>query len=104
MTQSNLDGPVERHHFAFAATLHLRSQHDMRSLRLLLFPSVALFIAACGNPRNEQAVAQALNDAANEIGGLKSDIAQLQTDLDSLRTVVARQDSTITRIVAGIPR
>ena len=76
----------------------------MRSLHLLLFPSVAFCIAACGNPRNEQAVAQALNDAANEIGGLKSDIAQLQTDLDSLRTVVARQDSTITRIVAGIPR
>jgi septal ring factor EnvC (AmiA/AmiB activator) len=104
MTQSNLDGPVERHHFVFAATLHLRSQHDMRALRLLLFPSVALFIAACANPRSEAAVANALNDAANEIGGLKNDIAQLQTDLDSLRNVVARQDSTITRIVAGMPR
>lgn len=76
----------------------------MRALRLFLFPSVALLIAACGNPRSEAAVANALNDAANEIGGLKNDIAQLQTDLDSLRNVVARQDSTITRIVAGIPR
>lgn len=76
----------------------------MRPLRLLLFSSAALFGGSCGNPRAEAAVAQALNDAANEIGGLKSDIAQLQTDLDSLRTVVARQDSTITRIVAGIPR
>ena len=76
----------------------------MRSLRLFLVSSVALFSASCGNPRSEAAVAQALNDAANEIGGLKNDIAQLQTDLDSLRNVVARQDSTITRIVAGIPR
>ena len=75
----------------------------MRALRLLLFPSVALLIAACGNPRSEAAVANALNDAANEIGGLKNDIAQLQTDFDSLRNVVARQDSTITRIVAGMP-
>ncbi|HMA24962.1 MAG TPA: hypothetical protein VKP00_13230 [Gemmatimonadaceae bacterium] len=47
------------------------------------------------------ATAQALNDAANEIGGLKSDVAQLQTDLDSLRSVVARQDSVINRIVAA---
>ena len=76
----------------------------MRPLRLLLVSSAALFSASCGNPRSEAAVAQALNDAANEIGGLKNDIAQLQTDLDSLRNVVARQDSTITRIVAGIPR
>jgi len=76
----------------------------MRPLRLLLVSSAALFSAACGNPRSEAAVAQALNDAANEIGGLKNDIAQLQTDLDSLRNVVARQDSTITRIVAGLPR
>ncbi len=76
----------------------------MRAPRLLLFLSVALFTSACGNPRSEAAVANALNDAANEIGGLKNDIAQLQTDLDSLRTVVARQDSTITRIVAGLPR
>jgi uncharacterized protein YceH (UPF0502 family) len=104
MKESNLDAPAERHHFALAVTLHPRSRHDMRPLRLLLVSSAALFSAACGNPRSEAAVAQALNDAANEIGGLKSDIAQLQTDLDSLRNVVARQDSTITRIVAGIPR
>lgn len=51
-------------------------------------------------------MAQALNDAANEIGGLKSDIAQLQTDLDSLRQVVAKQDTLIGRIaeVNHIPR
>jgi hypothetical protein len=31
-------------------------------------------------------------------------VAQLQTDLDSLRTVVAKQDSVITRIVATMPK
>jgi len=76
----------------------------MRPLRLLLSFSALLVTTACGNPRAEAAVAQALNDAANEIGGLKSDVAQLQTDLDSLRQVVARQDSAITRIVAGLPK
>jgi septal ring factor EnvC (AmiA/AmiB activator) len=60
-----------------------------------------LCTASCTNPRAEAATAQALNDAANEIGGLKNDVAQLQTDLDSLRTVVAKQDSAISRLVAA---
>jgi outer membrane murein-binding lipoprotein Lpp len=76
----------------------------MRTLCLLAMVLSTVLVAACTNPRAEAAVAQALNDAANEIGGLKNDIAQLQTDVDSLRQVVARQDSAITRIVAGMPK
>jgi outer membrane murein-binding lipoprotein Lpp len=76
----------------------------MRPLRLLIVSSAILAGTACENPRAQAAVAQALNDAANEIGGLKNDVAQLQSDVDSLRQVVARQDSAITRIVAGLPR
>ena len=76
----------------------------MRTLRLLALVLSTALVAACTNPRAEAAVAQALNDAANEIGGLKNDIAQLQTDVDSLRQVVARQDSAIARIVAGMPK
>ena len=79
-------------------------RYSMRPLRLFIISSATVVCAACGNPRSEAAVAQALNDAANEIGGLKNDIAQLQTDVDSLRQIVARQDSTITRIVAGLPK
>jgi hypothetical protein len=105
MTQWNLDVRIERHHFALAAiTSPFDPWPTMRPLRLLVFFSAILVTTACGNPRAEAAVAQALNDAANEIGGLKNDIAQLQTDVDSLRHVVARQDSTITRIVAGMPK
>jgi len=74
----------------------------MRILRTLLVGSVAL-CAGCGNPRAEAATAQALNDAANEISGLKNDIGQLQTDLDSLRGVVAKQDSAIVAIKAALP-
>lgn len=103
MTQTNLDALLERHHFAFAAIIHLRSHDTMRSPRLFLFSSVALLSAACGNPRSEAAVAQALNDAANEIGGLKNDVSQLQLQIDSLRAIVAKQDTTITKLVAGMP-
>jgi peptidoglycan hydrolase CwlO-like protein len=73
----------------------------MRSMRRLLALVVLLDSASCTNPRAEAATAQALNDAANEISGLKNDVAQLQTDLDSLRSVVAKQDSVLTRIVAA---
>ena len=77
----------------------------MRAMRLLLIAAVA-FAAACVNPRTEATVAQALTDAANEIGGLKSDIAQLQTDLDSLRQVVAKQDTLLGRLaeINHVPR
>ena len=67
---------------------------------------VAAFLAALslaflsGGERAEAGVAQALNDAANEIGGLKNDVAQLQTQLDSLHQIVMKQDSTIARIAA----
>lgn len=76
----------------------------MRSMRRLLLIAVVLNTASCANPRAEAATAQALNDAANEIGGLKNDVAQLQTDLDSLRSVVARQDSVLNRLVAATGR
>lgn len=76
----------------------------MRSMCRLLAISAILGTASCTNPRAEAATAQALNDAANEISGLKNDVAQLQTDLDSLRSVVARQDSVLTRIVAANPK
>ncbi len=55
-------------------------------------------LAGCGNPRTEAATAQALNDAANEIGGLKNDLSDLQAQLDSLRAAVAKQDTVIARI------
>jgi outer membrane murein-binding lipoprotein Lpp len=69
-----------------------------------LFAAVA--VAGCTNPRTEANVASAINDAANEISGLKNDIALLQSQVDSLHTAVAKQDSLITRILAvsNIPR
>jgi hypothetical protein len=76
----------------------------MRSLRpAALFGAMILsiltaFSTSCANPRTEANVAQALNDAATEMSGLKNDIADLQSQVDSLRTLVAKQDSTISRI------
>lgn len=74
--------------------------------RLLCLAALAVAVASCANPRTEANVAMALNDAANEISGLKNEVAQLQTDMDSLRVIVMKQDSLINRIAAvnNIPR
>ena len=79
------------------------------ALRLAAFCLGALGLAAasaCVNPRTQAATAQALDDAASEIDGLKGDVAQVQADLDSLRQVVAHQDTVINRLAAlnNVPR
>jgi hypothetical protein len=78
----------------------------MRIRRLVFLSAIAAAAASCANPRTEANVAQALNDAANEIGGLKSDVSQLQSDLDSLRRVVAKQDTLLGRLaeINHVPR
>jgi septal ring factor EnvC (AmiA/AmiB activator) len=78
----------------------MRTLRRRRRRALLAALFTAASVAACGNPRTEANVAQALNDAAMEISGLKNDIALLSTEIDSLRQVVAKQDSTIARIAA----
>jgi peptidoglycan hydrolase CwlO-like protein len=70
-------------------------------MRLFLLALAIVSLAACSNPRTEANVAQALSDAANEINGLKNDVAQLQTQIDSLHQIVMKQDSTIARIAAA---
>jgi peptidoglycan hydrolase CwlO-like protein len=74
--------------------------------RLCLAAAIITATASCTSPRAEANMATALNDAANEISGLKNDVAQLQTQIDSLHTMVMQQDSLINRIAAvnNIPR
>lgn len=74
--------------------------HRPRRPLIVISVAATAALAACANPRAEANVAQALNDAANEISGLKSDVAQLQVQIDSLHQIVMKQDSTIARIAA----
>lgn len=78
----------------------------MPRLSLLAVACSLVAVAGCANPRTEANVAQALNDAANEMAGLKNDLAVLQTQIDSLRGVVAKQDTVIGKLaeVNHIPR
>jgi ABC-type phosphate transport system auxiliary subunit len=78
----------------------------MPRLSHFVLPIALVALSGCMNPRAEANVAQALNDAANEMSGLKNDLAILQTQLDSLRATVAKQDTVIGRLaeVNHIPR
>jgi hypothetical protein len=78
----------------------------MPRLPVLALAGSLVLLPGCVNPRAEANVAAALNDAANEMAGLKNDLATLQTQLDSLRAIVAKQDTVIGRIaeVNHIPR
>lgn len=78
----------------------------MPRLPFLAVACSLVVLPGCANPRTEANVAQALNDAANEMAGLKNDLADLQTQLDSLRGVVAKQDTVIGRLaeVNHVPR
>lgn len=53
---------------------------------------------SCETPRQQAAIAQALNDASTAVNGIQADVEQLQQQVDSLRGVVARQDTTIRKL------
>jgi len=104
-----LDADDERHHFAGHVSVFLNSTtmpNFPRRLGAAMAVAMAAGTVSCANPRTQANIASALNDAANEISGLKNDIAQMQTQIDSLKTTLMQQDSLINRIAAvnNIPR
>jgi hypothetical protein len=56
------------------------------------------------NPSADVATAQALTQIADQLGAMQQDNAALQDQVDSLRAVVARQDSVLRRVanLAGV--
>ena len=70
----------------------------MRSVRVLL---VALLLGSCRDPRAEANIAEAMMQVGTEMSALRQDYAVLQGQVDSLRGVVARQDTLITHLAAA---
>ena len=73
-------------------------------VRLLLF-AAAVSLIACRDPRAEANIAQAMIDVGTQVSSMQQDYAILQEQVDSLRGVVARQDTIIGRLasMAGLP-
>ena len=72
---------------------------------LLGAAAVSLATLSCATPNFQAQVATQLNQVAEEIQAQRQDMATLQEQIDSLKTVLVKQDSTIKKLanLAGIP-
>ena len=75
-----------------------------RPILVTLLPLV-LGSSSCRDPRAEANIAQAMTDVGTQITAMQQDYAILQGQVDSLRGVVARQDTILGRLasMAGLP-
>jgi hypothetical protein len=73
---------------------------------LLGAAAVILATASCATPKFQADVATQLRAAADEMQIQRQDMMVMQEQIDSLKVVMAKQDSIITRLanMAGIPR
>jgi hypothetical protein len=84
------------------------STHSRRILgtRRLVTAAGLLSLAACRSPQSDAYLLEQLKQMGDELNVSRQQAADLQAQLDSLRTVVARQDTLLTRLagMAGVPR
>jgi hypothetical protein len=59
-----------------------------------------LLLASCRDPRAEANIAEAMTQVGTQMSAMQQDYALLQQQLDSLRMVVARQDTLISRLAS----
>jgi cell division protein FtsX len=71
----------------------------------LLALAVLLASLSCATPNFQAQVATQLNQVADEIQVQRQDMMTLQEQIDSLKTVTAKQDTLIKKLanLAGIP-
>ena len=64
-----------------------------------------LTLVSCRDPRAEANIAEAMIQVGTQMSAMQQDYALLQEQLDSLRMVVARQDTIISRLatLANMP-
>jgi hypothetical protein len=63
-----------------------------------------VLVGSCRDPRAEANVAQAMIDLGTQVSAMQQDYAVLQSQVDSLRGIVAHQDTIIGRLagMAGL--
>jgi hypothetical protein len=67
---------------------------------------VLALAAGCRSPQSDAYLVEQMRQMADELNASRQQTSDLQTQLDSLRSVVARQDTLLTRLagMAGVPR
>jgi uncharacterized caspase-like protein len=85
---------------------HPLAQSRRRRRVALAMTLAAAALAGClRNPSADAATAEMLAEIGNQLGALNQDNAELQNQVDSLRSVIARQDTVVRRLanLAGVP-
>ena len=72
----------------------------MHSLRPFAAVIGIFLLTSCRDPRAEANIAEAMVQVGTELSAVRQDLAVMQEQVDSLRGVVARQDTLITRLAA----
>ena len=67
---------------------------------VLALSAIALLAGSCSNPRQAAYLNEQLNQAADAVGDIRTSLSILQSSIDSLRVVIAKQDTTIARMAA----
>jgi len=63
-------------------------------------------VASCRSPQSDAYLLEQLKQMGDELNASRQQASDLQAQIDSLRTVVAKQDTLLTRLagMAGVPR
>jgi hypothetical protein len=63
-------------------------------------------ITGCRSPQSDAYLLEQMKQMADELNASRQQAADMQAQLDSLRAVVAKQDTLLTRLagMAGVPR
>jgi len=74
-------------------------------MRIAISVAALLLLSSCRDPRAEANIAEAMTQVGTSISEMQQDYGLLQSQVDSLRQVVARQDTIIGKLatLAGLP-
>jgi septal ring factor EnvC (AmiA/AmiB activator) len=73
--------------------------HIVRTRHLVLIALAGAVIAACvQSPATAAREAQQMNDIGDQLNELRTENATLESVVDSLRTVIAKHDTTLSRV------
>jgi len=67
-------------------------------MRTRTFAAALLLLAGCRDPRVDANIAEAMTQVGSQMTSFQQDVSLLQDQIDSLRQVVARQDTIIARL------
>ena len=76
-----------------------------RPRHLVLVAAAAATVTGCiRSPASEARMAQQFNDISDQLNELRQDNATLQQSLDSIRAILAKHDTTLSRLanVTGV--